>query len=206
MPRVPVALAALAALQIAGCEGLRLEPIVTAPAPDDSHLPPARVNLPTVPRLDLLERPRTLADGSVTVAGLLLDRETIRDTDVHVTGIVQEIYRCEGEAVAPDADAGSLAAPAAPAQAAVTRRSGCLLPHLYIVDNMRSDDRMLVTGYDAELYEPQIEVGGRYVFEGRYTQRAPGFMSTEYGLLDARRITGDGIEDPAQEGTGAPGR
>lgn len=198
-------LAASLTAPAAACDGFVVEPIVQTQEPSDSHLPPARVNLPATPRLDLLEARQTLDDGTLTVAGLLLQRETLRDADVRVTGIVQTIYRCElAQGPGEGSAAGSELAgtPSEQATSAVTRRAGCLLPHIYVVDNLRSDNRMLVTGYDAAHYEPQLEVGGRYVFEGRYTQRAPGFMSTEYGLLDTLRIVGERVVQPG-EGTGA---
>lgn len=187
---------------LAACDGFYLAPIVESESIDESHLAPARVNLPPVPRLDVLDAPRGWPDGTLSVAGLLLDRAALREADIRVTGIVQEIYVCEGSGdeigEGTGADGGLAGVDTIAPTASVTRRAGCLLPHLYIVDNLRSSTRMLVADYDAFFYQPQLEVGGRYVFAGVFTDRARGFTSTEEGLIAASRIEGPGVRQPEE--------
>jgi hypothetical protein len=186
--------------------------------PDESGLPPAQVDLPAVPPLDLLDTPPRHPDGSWSVSGLYLQRDALRDQDLRVTGIVRSIYRCDAEAEQVEGDLAELAgsAPIDPdadpndggdGEEVVVRpsrwRPGCRLPHMEIVDNLRADYQMLVVGYDADLYEPQMRPGARYVFEGRFARQAAGFMSTENGLLVVRTIEGEGIAlpepDPIEE-------
>jgi len=194
-----VVLSALVALTVTGCEELLPESSfpIEMPEVSDEGLPPAEVALPPVPPLDLLDMQQTFADGSYSVAGLLLNRESLRDQRLSVTAIVESIYECEIEDETEDGEqeAPLVARPDAP-EHHVQRRPGCLLPNLRLVDNLRSPYSMLVVDYNAFLYERQLRTGSRYVFEGLYTQRAPGFMSSENGLLRVTRIDGDGIVHP----------
>lgn len=184
------------AILIAGALGAcdAVSPPAGTGEPDESaRYPETDVQLPPVPTLDLAEVPHTYDDGSHSVFGLVLQREELRDTEVRVTGIVQSIYECE---VPVEADAEPLAPGAV--------RPGCNRPHLYIADSLRSSQRMLVTGYDAALYEPQLQVGNRYVVQGVYRNETRGFISSEDGLLVASAFEGDGIVIPPEEPEEAP--
>lgn len=187
-----------------GCDAidLNLEPEVDlTPPPRDEHLPPASVNLPTVPPLELLDTPPHLPDGSWSVAGLLLNRDDLREREVRVTAIVSSIYQCESDAVEVEGEAAELAGDRDDGPEAVLTgdRAGCLMPNFRIVDTLRSPHEMLMVDYDAEFYEPQLRAGSSYVFTGIYTRQAPGFTSTEYGLIRVTHIEGDGIEHPEDE-------
>lgn len=167
--------------------------IVPAPEVSDEGLAPAQVSLPAVPPLTILDYPRTYDNGSYSISGLMLARDALRDESLSVTGIISSIYVCEGqqqELVEVDLSAPALdeAVPSNPSMV------GCNLPHFYIVDNVRSNQRLLVTDYDPTVWEPQLRVGTRYLFRGQYTQRARGFTSTEHGLLRLETIEGSGIE------------
>lgn len=212
LPRVfpsltPIAVL-IAAAGLVGCDQLSaLAPgrvDIAPPVVDDSHLPPAVVELPAVPPLELLDTPPTLPDGSWAVAGLLLNRDELRGQSLTVTAVLESIYRCEGAAEGIEGEAAELAVPREEDTPAVQRRAGCLLPHFQIVDSLRSPYMMLVAGYDEAFYEPQLRPGTRYRIEGRYVQQTRGFTSTEYGLIVATRIEGEGIVHPPPAEPDAP--
>lgn len=169
---------------------------IAPPTVDDSHLPAPVVELPAVPPLELLDTPPTLPDGSWAVAGLLLNRDELRGQTLTVTAVLESIYRCEGDAEGVEGEAAALAVPREEDTPAVQRRAGCLLPHFQVVDSLRSPYMMLVAGYDETFYEPQLRPGTRYRIEGQYVQQTRGFTSTEYGLIVATRIEGEGIVHP----------
>lgn len=160
----------------------------------------ADVQLPPVPSLELLDTPSRYPDQSWSVAGLHLERDTMRDQAVSVTGILQEIYVCEVPLPAPTGEAAA-PAPTGPSLVPQRVRAGCKGPHLFISDTLRSRQRLLVTGYNAAWYEPQLIVGQRYVFDGRFAQQTSGFISTDDGLLVVTGIRGNGVTDPAATGT-----
>ena len=162
--------------------------------------PPADVQLPPVPNLELIDVPPTYDDGSYSVQGLILNRTEAMDQMIRVTGILQEVYECEVGTIGVEGEAGELAVPVEPEDDFAVR-PGCLRPHLYLVDHLRARQRLLVTGYEHEVYEPQIRPGMRYTAVGMYAQQTRGFISTEDGLLVASAIDGDGIVVPPPEGT-----
>ncbi len=186
-------------LLVAACDTFSAPPPPMSQEAPDDHLPPAQVDLPEVPPLTLLETPAHLDDGSWSIAGVLLNRDELRNQDLSVSGIVQEIYVCP-----PDADAGTDEAADDEDAGPDRYRAGCLLPNLTIGDTLRSEHTLLVVGYDAEHYEAQLQPGMRYTFTGPYTQRARGFMSTEDGLLIAQQITGEGVIQPGEEVDAGP--
>lgn len=167
-----------------------------------AELPPADVQLPPVPNLDLVDVPPTYDDGSYSVSGLMLDRAEMRDQPLRLTAILQSVYRCEEPELGVEGEVAALAAPADD-QDPFEVRPGCLRPHMYFVDNLRGRQRILVTGYDAATYEPQVHPGQRYVIHGVYRQQTRGFISTEDGLIVVDRIEGEGIvlepETPEEE-------
>jgi hypothetical protein len=132
------------------------------------------------------------------VAGLLLNRDDLREREVRLTAIVSSVYQCESDAREVDEDVADLAGARDDGPEAVVtgNRAGCLMPNFRVVDTLRSPHEMLMVDYDAEFYEPQLRAGQSYVFTGIYAQQAPGFTSTEYGLLRVRHIDGAGIEHP----------
>jgi hypothetical protein len=178
--------------------------IIAQEQPSEAGLAPAQVALPQVPPLTILDIPRTYEDGTYSISGLMLSREALREEEIEVTGIISTIYQCEGQALVAEGSMAAMAMAGVEPLVRETTSVGCNLPHLYIVDNLRSAQRLLVTGYDAEHWEPQLRPGTRYTFAGRYAQRAAGFLSTEYGLLVADSIEGSGVVAPGAEGSALP--
>lgn len=183
-------LAALAlALPVASCDAL-VPPSPDLMAEPDVERPAADVQLPPVPRLDMVDRPRQYEDGSWSVTGLWLSRAEQLGEALRVTAVVEEIYVCD---VPTDAEeTGAVEADEEPRRDVV--RPGCLRPHLRIADDRRSRRTLLVTGYEAWHWEPQLEPGQRVTVEGRFQQQARGFVSSDDGLLIADAFVGEGIE------------
>ncbi|TVQ98752.1 MAG: hypothetical protein EA398_12905 [Deltaproteobacteria bacterium] len=140
-----------------------------------------QIDLPEVPPLDALELPARMPDGSWSVAGILRNRGSLMDGDVEVSALLQELYVCEG--------------------ATEDSRAGCLHPHFFIADSVRSPQRLLAAGHDIR-YEEQLEVGARYTFVGQYTQRTRGHVSTEDGLIVISEIRGENVEPPPEDEEG----
>lgn len=151
------------------------------------------VKLPPVPDLPLLDIPRTYDDGSLSVIGLMIDRDKYMLDDVSVSAMVVEIYTCDET---QDADKKGKNKKDAGNDGLV---EGCLYPHFYIADTPDSPKRLLVTGYNAAHYEPQLQETTRYRVHGVYTIQASGFSSSETGLIIADRIEGSGIVQPGEE-------
>jgi hypothetical protein len=178
---------------LAACQPPSVPVMILSEPPSEAGLAPAQVALPPVPPLTILDIPRTYDDGSYSISGLMLSREALREEALEVTGIVSEIYQCEGSSRSVEGELAELAASPDEPVARFTNNVGCKMPHLYIVDSLRSSQRLLITGYDPELWEPQLKPGTRYRFDGTYSQRAPGFLSTEYGLLLTENMEGSGV-------------
>ena len=157
----------------------------------EEDLPPVEVDLPEVPALELLDTAHTYEDGSYSIIGLRLNKEELFERMLSVSAIVDEIYTCES--VTEQLAARLLQPLDEEGEPVEINRAGCLFPHIYVVDNLRSEQRFLIVGYDWEHFEPQLTIGQRYSFHGTYTQRARGHMSSEYGLLVTNDITGEGI-------------
>lgn len=153
----------------------------------------ANVNLPPVPDLPLLDVPRSYPDGTLSVMGLLIDRDNYLMKPVTVSAMVVEVYACD---VPSDVDMGRTGGRGKPA-AADEPRPGCLYPHIYIADAENSPRRILVTSYDAAHYEPQLQPMTRYRFSGTYSVQARGFSSSEQGLILVDTIEGSGLTQPA---------
>lgn len=142
------------------------------------------VQLPPVPELPLLDIPRQYDDGSLSVIGLLIERDEHMLDHVTVAGMVVDIYECDtGDKNVKKGDDGLV--------------EGCLYPHFYIADTPDSTKRILVTGYNASHYEPQLQVMTRYRVSGTYSIQASGFSSSETGLIVADVIEGSGVEPPS---------
>ena len=198
MRRLLILAAALPFLLV-GCEELGIG-ATEEPASEEENLPPANVNLPEVPPLELLDIDHQYDDESWSVIGIYLNREDLRGQTISLTAVVDEVYVCDSVQAQLDArtngEAGALRAPAEGEDVLEINRAGCLRPHFYVRDNMRSPQRMLVVGYEWEHYEPQLVVGTRLTYTGRYAQQAHGHTSPEYGLIVADEITGPGILPP----------
>lgn len=176
----------LGALALPGCDALTPETPDLMAQPDVER-PEPDVQLPPVPRLDMVDQPRQYEDGSWSVTGLWLSRSAELGNDLTLTGVIEDIYVCDIEAEPTDDDVDD-----------ETQRDevtpGCLRPHLRVADDARSRRTLLVTGYEAWHWEPQLEAGQRVTIEGRFQQQARGFVSSDDGLLVARAFLGDGIE------------
>jgi len=180
--------------------------VTEAPPPPDPRagLRPAVVHLPPVPNLDIVDVPAVYDDGARSIAGIVRDRDALLGQPMRVTGVLHAVYVCEVGEQGVEGEAAALAADPDPG-ATVAVRPGCLRPHFHLVDNLRSRQRLLVTGYDAALYEPQLVPGNRYTVTGTYQQQTRGFISTEEGLLVATAIAGDGVVvPPPAEAQAAP--
>lgn len=154
----------------------------------------ANVNLPPVPDLPLLDVPRQYPDKTLSVMGLLIDRDKLLMQPVTVSALVVDIYACD---IPADVDVGRTAGKGRDAKAKADEpRPGCLYPHFYIADAENSPRRILVTGYDAAHYEPQLQPMTRYRFSGTYSVQARGFSSSEQGLILVDTIEGSGITQP----------
>lgn len=153
------------------------------------------VNLPPVPELPLLDIPRVYPDKTLSVMGLLIDRDANMLKTLTVSGMVVDVYECE------NADAPSKPGNARTKGADTddAPQAGCLYPHFYLADMPDSPKRVLVTGYDAAHYEPQLQEMTRYRVTGHYSVQARGFSSSETGLIVADRIEGSGIVAPGAE-------
>lgn len=187
--------AAVSLIFLVACDAGQAPWNTQASADAGPNRPPADVQLPPVPNLDLVDVPAQYDDGSYSVSGLMLARQQMRNMPVRVTAILHSIYQCEAEERGVEGEAAELAAPPE-AERPFEVRPGCMRPHMYFVDSLRGRQRLLVTGYDAALYEPQMHPGQRYVLHGVYAQETRGFISTEDGLVVVDRIEGEGIVMP----------
>ncbi len=197
VPRSSTLLLAVAASMIGAAAACVMPPdaphILPAPEVADEGLAPAQVALPPVPPLTILDVPRTYPNGAYSISGLMLAREALRDEPVKVMGIIASIYECQERRERIEALATLAEVNGGEPVANGVSDAGCLMPHFYIVDSVRSPQRLLITDYDPSIWEHQLKVGNRYLFEGTYAQRAPGFTSTEDGLLTLESIEGSGI-------------
>lgn len=155
-----------------------------------------KVQLPPVPALPLLDLPRTYADGSHSVMGVLIERDKLMLKTITVSGMIVDVYECE----VPEEPSNARRSNDRSSEDENTDpRPGCLYPHFYVADTPDSPKRILVTGYDASHYEPQLQPMTRYRVTGHYSVQARGFSSSETGLLVADEIAGSGIVQPNEE-------
>jgi len=150
------------------------------------------VKLPPVPELPLLDIPTVYPDNTLSVMGLLINRDDHMLKTVTVSGMVVDIYKCDidekSEAKARKKSEGENQGP----------RPGCLYPHFYLADTPDSPKRVLVTGYNADHYEPQLQEVTRYRITGHYSVQARGFSSSENGLIVADSLEGSGLVPPPE--------
>lgn len=185
-----VSVVLLSAAALAGTVGCSKDG--AAPELDAAEAPTnENVKLPPVPELPLLDIPRAYDDGSLSVIGLLIDRDKHMLDEVTVSAMITEIYTCE--------EAEKLDARTRNKKKKESRDGlieGCLYPHFYIADTPDSPKRILVTGYNASHYEPQLQETTRYRIKGTYSIQASGFSSSESGLIIADRLEGSGLTQP----------
>jgi hypothetical protein len=158
--------------------------------------PPAVVNLPPVPNIDV-NRPVRYPDGALSIWGILQRREESMNQSVVVLGYVREIYICETRAeweLYQDlVRNGDL-----PNDEGSGEAIACNYPHLLIADNLTADIDLLITGYRQEL-EQHLLVCERYRFEGRYMDETRGFNRAGVGLIYTTNISGGNL-DPLEVG------
>jgi hypothetical protein len=194
-----ITLIGAACLMLTGCE--EISGLLEGGGQSSSDTPeeaPANVNLPAVPPLELLDVPDEYPDGTRSVIGTINMQDELMGEELKVKALVDEMYECDVP-VQPEEGEDAVDAPAADADSAQDpRRPGCLRPHFYIADTERSPRRLLVTGYDYELYNSQLETGLRYTFTGSYREAAAGFSSSD-GLLVVDKIEGNNISQEQPE-------
>lgn len=181
------------------------------------------VNLPPVPQLQT-DRPMSYPDGSISVWALTLQRQQHLGHDIQVTAYLKEIYLCPWRAQQEASDRlieynlyltedereelvqvamGTGEQPMDPLALGSGEGTGiqrCNYPHLWIADSMTAEHQILVTGYGPAL-EPMLQVGTRYLFEGRFMEETRGFNAAGQGLIYVTRISGGNIpETPPPDG------
>jgi hypothetical protein len=171
--------------------------------PDANTGPPIEVQLPPVPQIDL-ERPVSYPDGSISVWGLMSQRDQLLRESVHVTGYLEEIYICENRPLQDVVDHAIRYAEELPEGSGLAAEDRCNFPHLFLVDRLGSDQRLLVTGYEAVM-EPLFTVGERYDVRGRYLEETRGFNRAGDGLIHATEIHGGRLDEPLEGEPGAAG-
>ncbi len=181
----PIAYAAVvcmtACMAVAGCTDKAQEPEAVVVNNDNVHLPP-------VPELTLLDVPATYKDGSQSIIGLLLNKDKNLQKSVTVSGVMKDLYTCDIKPKEDKAkkDETEVEGPV----------PGCKHPHFYLADSAESPKKVLITGYKASWYEPQLQPNARYKITGFYTLQSAQFSASESGLIIVDSIEGSGVEPP----------
>ena len=154
-----------------GCAPPPVEPPKEKAA--ESNLPPAKVDLPPLIKLEGTIPPETHPDHTMRIDGLLARRDKYLGQKVLVRGFMIEKYECP-----KDADK-------------------CERPHVWLADSPAGGDkRLMVVALDEERVE-KLEVGEQYVMTGRFARKSgDGFVRSE-GLLLHESI--EGFDDPEEE-------
>lgn len=170
-PPPPVRLGILLAATFAvglGCTPPPVEPPQEKAA--ESNLPPAKVDLPPLIKLEGTIPPETHPDHTMRIDGLLARRDKYLDQKVLVKGYLIEKYECP-----KDADK-------------------CEHPHVWLADAPAGGDKKLMVVALDEERVGKLELNEQYTFTGRFAQKSPdGFVRSE-GLLLHESI--DGFDDP----------
>ncbi len=164
-------LCALAMLAGFACTPPPVEPPKEKAA--ESNLPPAKVDLPPLIKLEGTIPPETHPDHTMRIDGLLARRDKYLDQKVLVRGYLIGKYECP-----KDADK-------------------CERPHVWLADSPAGGDKkLMVVALEEERVE-KLEEGEQYVVTGRFAQKsADGFVRSE-GLLLHESI--EGLDDPEGE-------
>lgn len=195
-----IALSLLIAVATSACDDIEqmLSGDNSQEANVQSDEPPANVNLPAVPRLDLLDIPAQYPDDSRSVIGAIQSKDDLFGETLTVKAILVDLYQCDVPAAAEGAEGDVAAADADHEPEALDpNRAGCLRPHMYLADTENSPRRLLATGYDHRLYDSQLEAGLRYTFTGSYREASAGFSSSD-GLLVVDKIEGNGLRQQVE--------
>lgn len=153
-----------------GCAPASVDP-PKAEAPP-SNLPPAKVDLPPLIKLEGTIPPETHADHTMRIDGLLARRDKYLGQKVLVRGYLIEKYECPKDA------------------------KTCERPHVWLADSPAGGDKkLMVVALEEERVE-KLEVGEQYLMTGRFDRKSgDGFMRSE-GLLLHESIEGfDDAED-----------
>lgn len=140
---------------------------------DESSLPPAKVDLPPLIKLEGTIPPETHADHTMRIDGLLARRAKYLGQKVLVRGFLVEKYDCPEDA------------------------KKCERPHVWLADSPAGGDkRLMVVALDEERVE-KLELNEQYVMTGKFARKSPdGFVRSE-GLLLHESI--EGFEDEAED-------
>jgi hypothetical protein len=124
-----------------------------------SNLPPARIDLPLVQKLEGTLPPETHADGKMRIDGLMTRREKYFGKKIIVRGHLVEKYECPKDA---------------------TR---CQHPHGYLADTPAGGDKKLLLAGLTESVNEALEQGKEYVITGTFEQRTQDGFVASVGLL-----------------------
>lgn len=151
-----------------GCTPPPVEP-PTEKSQQQSNLPPAKVDLPPVIKLEGTIPPETHADHTMRIDGLLARRDKYLKQKVLVRGFLVEKYDCPKDA------------------------KKCEHPHMWLADSPAGGDkRLMVVALDEERLK-KLELGQQYVVTGLFNRKSDdGFLRSE-GLLIHESI--EGMED-----------
>lgn len=163
------------ALTLAGLVGCAPPSVEPPPKPEKpaSNLPPARVDLPPVIKLEGTVPPETHADHTMRIDGLLARRDKYLKQKVLVRGFLVDKSECPKNA------------------------EKCVSPHAWLADAPAGGDkRLMVVGMTQERLD-KLEKGEQYVITGRFARKSDdGFLRSE-GLLVHESI--EGMEDEDKE-------
>lgn len=163
------------ALTLSGLVGCTPPPVEPPPKPEKpaSNLPPARVDLPPVIKLEGTVPPETHADHTMRIDGLLARRDKYLKQKVLVRGYLVDKSECPKDA------------------------EKCTSPHAWLADAPAGGEkRLMVVALSEERLE-KLEKGEQYVITGRFARKSDdGFLRSE-GLLIHESI--EGMEDEEKE-------
>lgn len=136
-----------------------------------SNLPPAKVDLPPMIKLEGTIPPETHPDHTMRIDGLLARRAKYLNQKVLVRGFLVQKYECPKDA------------------------KKCERPHVWLADSPAGGDkRLMVVKLDEERVE-KLELNEQYIITGRFAQKSgDGFVRSE-GLLLHESIEGLDDED-----------
>lgn len=174
LARLPFAgvLCAATLVGAVGCAPPPVEPPAEK-AKEQSNLPPAKVDLPPLIKLEGTIPPETHPDHTMRIDGLLARRDKYLQQKVLVRGFLVEKYECPKDA------------------------TKCEHPHMWLADSPAGGDkRLMVVALDEERVK-KLEPGQQYVVTGLFARKSDnGFLRSE-GLLIHESI--EGMEDEPKD-------